>query len=529
MQRFLSVLFCACLSQASLLAQPVTPLNEAIQAFAGDPPAAPSEDRGAKRVLGAEEVEVARLEALPPVALPVQEASLATALQVIATAANMNFVAPDASEFPEPVTFSAKLNPWKLLRILSERYRFRTEFKDGLWLFHRDNPSDLFSRTYQLKNTNMDVYKASQNSFNLLGTETMSSEGGSSGTAGAAGGMVFTAQTQKIIDDVRELLGQPSAEKAGKPEDTKGEAGAASTPKEGAKSSDGRVLYLPDVNSLYITATAKQHEQVAEYLKVADKPVRQIRIEARFFETTKDPRLVLGIDPSNFQPTMSLSDISTQVDLGRLGATPYPDKAVLSVDALKLQLNALQTDEQSRLINNPTVVVANNREAYFSVGDEEPFVSANSINPGGLDGGFGSTQARIAIRRIGTSVNIVPTLFPGDEGNPPHVRLTVRIEVGVLKGFRRLNSVDVPVVSSQKYEYTVFVKLGETLSFGGLSGIEENDSVRKVPLVGDIPVLGYLFRSHSKKSTQRNLVAYLTASVVDESASVKMPPVKAEL
>lgn len=528
MNRFLSSLALCPLAVAIACAQSATPLNEAIQAFAGDSPSVLAEEAVPKRPPTSEELELSRLDALPPVSLPVQEASLATAIQVVASAAAMNFVAPEASEFSESVTLSAKLNPWKLLKILGERYRFHTEYKEGLWLFHRDNPSDLVSRTYQLKNTNLDVYKASQNSFNMLASENLGGEGNGGSASSTTGGMVFEAKTQKIIDDIRELIGaapQTKTVKSGAPKEGEvvAAADAISVPQ------DARVLYLPDVNSLYVTATSKQHERVAEYLKVADKPVRQIRIEARFFETTKNPQLVLGIDPTNFQPSLSLSNVSTQVNLGRVGATPYPDKALLSADTLKLQLNALQTDEQSRLINNPTVVVANNREAYFSVGDEEPFVSANSINPGGLDGGFGSTQARVAIRRIGTSVNIIPTLFPGDEGNPPHIRLTVRIEVGVLKGFRHLNSVDVPVVSSQKYEYTVFLKVGETLAFGGLAGIEENDAVRKVPLMGDIPVLGYLFRSHSKKSTQRNLVAYLTASVVDESVSVKMPPVEAQL
>jgi general secretion pathway protein D len=172
------------------------------------------------------------------------------------------------------------------------------------------------------------------------------------------------------------------------------------------------------------------------------------------------------------------------------------------------------------------VVVANNREAYFSVGDEEPFVSSNSISPGALDGGFGSTQAHVAIRRIGTSVNLVPTLFPGEEGAVPRIRIAVRIEVGVLKGFRKLNTVDVPVVSSQKYEYTVYLKAGETLAFGGLSGMVESDSVRKLPLAGDVPVLGALFRSREKRASQRNLVAYLTASVVEEGAAAVSPPAR---
>jgi len=286
---------------------------------------------------------------------------------------------------------------------------------------------------------------------------------------------------------------------------------------KGQTPATGRVLYLPDANTLYVTATRRQHEHVAEYLRVVDMPVKQIRIEARFFETTQDPKFVLGIDPSGYQPNIGLSNINTTVDLGRLGATSYPGKVLLSADNLRFQIQALQTDERSKLMNNPTVVVANNREAYFSVGDEEPFVSSNNYNPGMADGGFGSTQAQVAVRRIGTSVNLVPTYFPGANGETARIRLAVRIEVGVLKGFRRLNTVDVPVVSSQKYEYTVYLRVGETLAFGGMSGLMESESLKKVPLAGDVPVLGGLFRSKGRQSSQRNLVAYLTASLVEET------------
>jgi len=275
-----------------------------------------------------------------------------------------------------------------------------------------------------------------------------------------------------------------------------------------------------------VTATRAQHAHVAEYLRIVDQPVAQIRIEARFFETAHDPKLVLGINPETYQPKVSLSDLATRLNVGRLGATPYPDRALLSLDTLQFQLQALQTDQRTKLVNNPSLVVANNREAYFSVGDEEPFVSTNSLHPGLADAGFGSTQAQVAIRRIGTSVNIVPTLFVGPEGQRARIRLAVRIEVGALKGFRRINSVDVPVVSSQKYEYTVHVDEGDTLAFGGLAGLAENAEVKKVPLLGDVPLVGYVFKSRDQRTSQRNLVAYITAAVV-RGPGPTLPPVAA--
>jgi hypothetical protein len=476
--------------------------------------------------LSEEAAERARLEGLSPASIPVQEAGLASAINLIASAAGMNFIAPAAEEFPEAVTLSTRVSPWKLLCLLAERYRFTMHFRGGVWVFDREASGALVSKSYHLRHTNLDSYKSSQNSFNAVGAQSQGSE------AQSSGGLVFTPQTQKIMDDLRELVGLPPAQlaKDGRmPEQedkrpVRGE-GSEQAPVQKASGREGKVLYLPDANALYVTATRRQHEHVEEYLRIVDKPVRQIRIEARFFETIHDPKLVLGLDPSGYQPNLTMSNISTQMDLGRVRATAMPDRVLLGADTLRFQINALQTDDRSKLVNNPTVVVANNREAYFSVGDEEPFVSANSISNGAADGGFGTTQAQVTIRRIGTTINLVPTLFEGGPGEVPRIRLSVRIEVGVLKGFRRLNTVDVPVVTSQKYEYTVFLRAGETLAFGGLAGTSETESVRKVPLAGDIPILGHAFRSRSKQSTQRNLVAYLSASIATDSAEgAALPP-----
>jgi len=351
------------------------------------------------------------------------------------------------------------------------------------------------------------------------------------GTNGASsandeGGMVFSAQTQKIIEDIRDLIGLPSAritpdEKAATAEEKRPVQGK-SAEGSGSGGSSAKVIYIPDANSLYVACTRVQHDLVAGYLKIIDQPPRQVHIEARFYETSSDPKTVLGINPEHFQPSVSLTDIHADTNLSRLATGDI--KAVLNIGDLALQINALQQDAHSKLVQNPTVVTANNREVYFSVGDEEPFVSSNNIFPGVPNGGFGATTANIAIRRIGTSVNVVPTIFDG-QGGKRRIRLIVRIEVGALKGFRQINTINVPVVSSQKYEYTTYVEDNQALAFGGLSGIGESDGITKVPIAGDVPIVGYLFKSKSHEVHQRNLVAYIIARIVDQPEPALMPPV----
>lgn len=485
------------------------------EAVAGDD-AADDVPQAVPATENAEAAEMIRLEGLPAVAIPIQDETLAGAITTIATTSGMNFIAPATEQFAERVTLTTKVNPWRLLNRLGERYGFAMRFRDGIWEFNRDEPMTLVARVYSLKHTNLDLYKTSQNAF--------SSVAGGVATAGEAstqaeGGLVFSAQTQKIIDDIRELIGLKAGNRVAREVKSDGTGSAEPLP----TGREANVLYLADANALYVTCTRLQHDVVEGYIKLVDQPARQLRIEARFFETSWDPRSVLGINPQNLQPKVALRDIETNVDLSRWSGDGM--RALLTVDDVSLQINALQSDRKSRLVQNPTVVTANNREVYFSVGDEEPFVSSNNIYSGVANGGFGSTMASVSIRRIGTSVNVLPTIFDGDNGGKRRIRLVVRIEVGALKEFRQINSIAVPVVTSQKYEYTTYVDEGQVLAFGGLSGLGETDGVTKVPLAGDVPVVGYLFKSKSREVHQRNLVAYIVARVVDSGEQVALPPV----
>ncbi len=467
-----------------------------------------------------EAAEVARLERLPAIPIPIQDETLAGAITVIASAAGMNFIAPSTQDLPERITLTTKVSPWRLLNRLGERYAFSMSCRDGIWEFNREAAGSVMARVYFLKHTNLDVYRTSQNSFSNVGSVTSLA---SPESAGTQGGMVFSAQTQKIIDDIRDLIGLPSSKILQEPASAQAEP-AHPTPKS-SEAPDARtaakVIYIPDVNALYVACSRPQHDLVSGYIRLIDQPPRQVHIEARFFETSWDPKAILGINPQNFQPRVSLSQIQADVNLSRLSASN--ERAVLTVDDLSLQMNALRSDSRSRLVQNPTVVTANNHEVYFSVGDEEPFVSSNNVYAGVANAGFGSTTASVSIRRIGTSVNVVPTIFDGEDGGKRRIRLVVRIEVGALKGFRSVNSINIPVVTSQKYEYTTYVEDNQVLAFGGLSGIGESDGVTKVPIAGDVPVVGYLFKSKSREVHQRNLVAYIIARVVSEPEKVALP------
>lgn len=469
--------------------------------------------------------EITRLESLPAVQIPIEEATLASAIKIVAQSAGMNHIAPNQEDFGETISMSATINPWRLLQLMADRYRFTVRYQDGMWFFSRESAGALIAKTYEFKHANLDNVTASKSSGESWGGS--SKDGSAAGQSQGQGfSLIYKIDSKQVLEDVRELIGLPPLASQsvvavdGNVPDEKGVQRIAVMEAKGADKGQ-KVLYLPKTNSLYVVCYRSQHDHVAEYVKQADQPPVQIRIEARFFATSSDPQKILGIDYSDAQPKLTLSDAGGQVNLQRFTDKRWPPQAILSSSALSVQLNALERDAKSEKIENPFLVTTSNHEALFSVGQEEPFLDSSTLSPGAVDGGLGSTTNRISVKRIGTAVNVVPTYFRGAPGEKPKIRLIVKMELGRLSGFRQVTpQVLYPIVDSQKYEFTATIEEGQALAFGGLTGLSTMKDDSRVPVLGRIPVLGGLFRHTNQRDQQRNLIGYIIPSIVHEQADV---------
>jgi type II secretory pathway component GspD/PulD (secretin) len=389
-----------------------------------------------------------------------------------------------------------------------------------MWLFSRESAGALIAKTYEFRNANLDSVTAEKSSADMSTTSVDSS---SNRTQGQGFSLVYKIDSKQVVEDVRELIGLPPLASQsivvadGKLPDPASIQAIATEIKASDKGQ--KVIYLPKTNALYVVCFRSQHEHVAEYVRQVDQPPVQIRIEARFFATSHDPQKLLGIDYSEAQPKLSLSDANlgagNHISLQRETDRRWPPQAILSSSNLAVQLNALEKDTETEKIENPFVVTTSNHEALFSVGKEEPFLDSSTLSPGAVDGGLGSTTNRISVKRIGTAVNVVPTYFKGGAGEKPKIRLIVKMEMGRLDGYRQVTpSVAYPVVDSQKYEFTVTIEEGQALAFGGLTGLLSSRQESRVPVLGKIPVVGGLFRHKNDLGQQRNLIGYIIPTVV---------------
>jgi len=182
--------------------------------------------------------------------------------------------------------------------------------------------------------------------------------------------------------------------------------------------------------------------------------------------------------------------------------------AILGEDFLvDLELSALQAEGKGEILSNPRVLTANQKTASIRQGVEIPYQQS----AGGSSGG-----TSIAFKEAVLSLEVTPQITP-DNRVIMDLKVT-RDNVGQLVptgsgGF-------VPSVDKRELNTQVLVSNGETIVLGGVYEQESSDTVNKVPLLGDIPLLGALFRQNSKSSTKRELLIFITPKIVQEGLAL---------
>jgi general secretion pathway protein D len=163
-------------------------------------------------------------------------------------------------------------------------------------------------------------------------------------------------------------------------------------------------------------------------------------------------------------------------------------------------VQAVSTDTNSNILATPHLTTMDNEEAFFIVGQEVPIITgsttgANNSNP------FQSVDRQ----EVGIKLKVTPQINEGDA-----VQLTIEQEVSSVSG---ATSVDI-LINKREIKTTVIVDDGGTIVLGGLIDEDVQESVSKVPLLGDIPVIGHLFKTTSTSKRKRNLMVFLRPTIV---------------
>ncbi|MEQ1832555.1 MAG: secretin N-terminal domain-containing protein [Candidatus Eisenbacteria bacterium] len=282
-------------------------------------------------------------------------------------------------------------------------------------------------------------------------------------------------------------------------------------------------------NRLIVVTSPRVIAEMQAIVAQLDQPARQVMLEARIVEVSSDGLKKLGIDwdQLNRQGTTFIEgngsvtfEGGTLEEPGGLKTgdivkgTPGTNDIWKLGDFSRLPkvfrtfVDLLIHDGNAKLLASPKLVTLNGKEATMLSGQRIPYVTNQTVFAGGAAAPTSSVQHE----EVGIKLAITPLI--NADG---FITVHIRPEVSSVTGFRG-PSADLPVVSTRQAETTVRLKDGATVLIGGLLDDEKTVNITKVPLLGDIPILGKLFRHQNVITTKRDLVIEVTPHLLVDPA-----------
>ena len=323
----------------------------------------------------------------------------------------------------------------------------------------------------------------------------------------------FQLNYAKASEVSRQLMGQPTQ--------------GSGAPTGKLLSTRGSVIAEPRTNQLFVTDIVTRLEQVRELIQKLDVSVKQVMIEARIVEADDSFGKAIGVrlggggnatlassTPGGVNLGATYSGTSAGVTAGNFinmpataptgvsfmnGSVPAFALSIFSEGAaqfLNLELSALEADNKGKVISSPRVITADKVKALIEQGTELPYQVATS-----------SGATSIAFRKANLKLEVTPQITP--EGS-------IILELSVNKDTVGQSTTAGFAIDTKHIQTQVLVENGGTVVIGGIFTMDEVNQETKVPMLGDVPVLGWLFKTKSKKSIKKEMLVFITPKTLAE-------------
>jgi len=321
-------------------------------------------------------------------------------------------------------------------------------------------------------------------------------------------------------------------------------------------SSRGVAFVDPRTNILFVQDTAARLEEVRRIIRLLDTPVKQVLIEARIViaddkfsrslgirfgqqtgATLGNRRYALGLGGSlTTQPVVSLPCTATGCTRETRTQTPfelasglasagYSDQPQLNVNLpianpagqlaltlinlgsgnlINLELSALEADNRGKVVSSPRVITADNQKAHIEQGTDIPYIIQSTTG--------GNTTATVQFKKAVLALDVVPQITPDSR-----VTMNVEVRKDTVGQVIQIQGSQYPSIDTKNVTTQITVNNGDTAVIGGIYEEAISSDVQKVPFLGDLPGLGYLFKNQSRSSTKTELLIFLTPRVVRDS------------
>lgn len=262
--------------------------------------------------------------------------------------------------------------------------------------------------------------------------------------------------------------------------------------------------------SVFITTDEATHQQILQVITALDRPVPQALIKVLFLEVTHSDELDVGLDITHSR-TADDGDSSILSSVFGMASQTRGGIATILENDLEMTLAAIGTVARLNVLSRPSILARNGQQATITIGQEVPFIRNSRVTDSG------QTINTVEYEDIGIILTVTP--YIGSDGL---IEMDVAPEISTLTGEKVAisDTVNAPVFAKRSAETHVIVPSGKTVVIGGLMEDQETESVTKVPLLGDIPWVGALFRRTARTKNKTELLIFLTPTLVDTGASL---------
>jgi type IV pilus assembly protein PilQ len=312
-----------------------------------------------------------------------------------------------------------------------------------------------------------------------------------------------------------------------------------SDPKQRMLSKRGSAVVDVRTNTVFVQDTPPRLEEVRKLLKQIDIPVRQVMIESRIVEANDTFSRNLGARLGWNDTTGSGTKVGDNGGRGLIGGSlsstaaatgqtttvpPLTESLFVNLPAqglsganpgvfsfllfnegrtkfLNLELSALQADGKGKIISSPRVITADKIEATIEQGTEIPYQQATS-----------SGATSVSFRKATLSLKVKPQITPDD-----NVIMNLRVN----KDSVGTNTLSGPSIDTKQVATEVLVENGGTVVIGGIYTQDERSTTTKVPVLGDLPYVGFLFKNNQRVDDRRELLIFISPKILKDGASLR--------
>lgn len=292
----------------------------------------------------------------------------------------------------------------------------------------------------------------------------------------------------------------------------------------------GSVIAEPRTNQLFISDIPSRLEAIQEMIAKLDIPVRQVLIEARIVEASDTFGKSLGVKfgagaPNGFSlggnKGMAIGSNYGDAVTGTTGPSTASTVPFLSMPAssfggpapatfgislfnaassrfLALEISALEADGRGKIVSSPRVITADQVKASIEQGTEIPYQEASS-----------SGATSVSFKKAVLKLEVTPQITP--EGS-------IILDLDVSKDSRGAETLSGPAIDTKHIQTQALIENGGTVVIGGIFTMEETNTTSKVPLLGDLPGVGNLFKNRTKQTEKKELLVFISPKIVSERA-----------